>query len=70
MNVVMTGGGRFVELQGTAEGEPFARAELDALISLAERGIAELLRLQRQEDGEVAGRPVLPVAFVPMVQGG
>ena len=48
MNVVMTGGGRFVELQGTAEGEPFARAELDALIDLAERGIAELLRLQRQ----------------------
>ena len=37
MNVVMTGAGRFVEVQGTAEGEPFARAELDALLALAAR---------------------------------
>ena len=38
-NVVMTGSGALVEVQGTAEGEPFSRAELDALLDLAERGI-------------------------------
>ena len=48
MNVVMTGAGGFVELQGTAEGEPFARAQLDELIGLAERGIAELIGMQRR----------------------
>jgi len=48
MNVVMTGSGRFVEVQGTAEGEPFARAELDALLSLAGRGISELAACQRR----------------------
>jgi ribonuclease PH len=48
MNVVMTGGGRFVEVQGTAEGEPFARAELDALLGLAARGIADLVAHQRR----------------------
>ncbi|HSK27254.1 MAG TPA: ribonuclease PH [Jiangellales bacterium] len=47
MNVVMTGDGRFVEVQGTAEGAPFDRAELDALLALAERGCAELTTLQR-----------------------
>ena len=47
MNVVMTGAGRFVEVQGTAEGEPFARAELDALLGLAGAGIAELIARQR-----------------------
>jgi ribonuclease PH len=47
MNVVMTGAGGFVELQGTAEGHPFTRAELDALVSLAERGIRELIAQQR-----------------------
>ncbi len=46
MNVVMTGDGRFVEVQGTAEGAPFDRAELDAMLGLAERGCAELTRLQ------------------------
>ena len=51
MNVVMTGAGRFVELQGTAEGEPFARAELDALLALASRGIAELIAHQRRALG-------------------
>ena len=41
------------------------------VIPVGEPGYTQdLLRLQRQEDGEVAGRPVLPVAFVPMVQGG
>jgi ribonuclease PH len=48
MNVVMTGGGRFVEVQGTAEGEPFARAELDRLLAIAGRGIAELVAHQRR----------------------
>ncbi|MGY8903062.1 MAG: ribonuclease PH [Burkholderiales bacterium] len=48
MNVVMTGAGRFVEVQGTAEGEAFSRAEMDALLALAEKGIAELMALQQQ----------------------
>ena len=46
-NVVMTGSGRLVEVQGTAEGEPFSRDELDALLNLAEAGIAELTKIQR-----------------------
>ena len=46
MNVVMTSSGRFVEVQGTAEGTPYTRAELDELLSLAEHGIAMLLDLQ------------------------
>ena len=46
MNVVMTGTGRFVEVQGTAEGLPFSRAELDDLLGLAEHGIATLLDAQ------------------------
>jgi ribonuclease PH len=48
MNVVMTGSGNFVEIQGTAEGEPFARRELDALVGLAERGIRQLIAQQRR----------------------
>jgi ribonuclease PH len=48
MNVVMTGDGRFVEVQGTAEGAPFDRAELDSLLALAEKGCGELTRLQHQ----------------------
>lgn len=51
MNVVMTGAGRFVELQGTAEGEPFSRPQADALLVLAERGIAELIAQQRRALG-------------------
>ena len=46
MNVVMTSTGRFVEVQGTAEGMPFTRAELDDLLGLAEHGIASILDLQ------------------------
>src|SRR3954468_10775451 len=46
-NVVMTGAGRFVEVQGTAGGPPFSRAELDGLVDLAAGGIAELVELQR-----------------------
>jgi len=48
MNVVMTGAGRFVEVQGTAEGMPFTRGELDELVALAETGIGELFALQRE----------------------
>lgn len=47
MNVVMTGTGGYVEVQGTAEGAPFSRAELDALLDLAEGGIAKIVALQR-----------------------
>jgi ribonuclease PH len=47
MNVVMTGAGRFVEVQGTAEGAPFARAQMDALVALAGRGIGELVSMQK-----------------------
>ena len=48
MNVVMTGAGNFVEVQGTAEGVAFTRKEMDALLQLAEQGIAELVVLQKQ----------------------
>jgi ribonuclease PH len=47
MNVVMTGAGHYVEVQGTAEGAAFTRREMDALLALAESGIADLVRLQR-----------------------
>lgn len=47
MNVVVTGSGAFVEVQGTAEGDPFDRAELDALLDLALRGTTELAALQK-----------------------
>jgi ribonuclease PH len=48
MNVVITGGGEFVEVQGTAEGVPFRRDELDALLDLAVAGCAELDRIQTE----------------------
>ncbi|HQV73387.1 MAG: ribonuclease PH [Dokdonella sp.] len=48
MNVVMNDGGGFIELQGTAEGHAFRRDELDALLVLAGKGVAELCELQRQ----------------------
>jgi len=47
MNVVMTGSGGIVEVQGTAEGPPFSRAELDALLALAQDGIASLIAAQK-----------------------
>ncbi len=46
LNVVMTADGRFVEVQGTAEGEPFSRAALNAMLLLAEHGIKQLLEAQ------------------------
>ena len=48
MNVVMTGAGHFVEVQGTAEGAAFSRDEMNALLGLAENGIAQLVQLQRE----------------------
>jgi ribonuclease PH len=47
MNVVMTGNGGLVEVQGTAEGEPFQRSQLDAMLALAQQGIAQLIAAQR-----------------------
>ena len=47
MNIVMTGAGGFVELQGTAEGAPFTRAEMDALLALAQDGIVRLVAAQK-----------------------
>jgi len=47
MNVVMTGEGKFVEIQGTAEGEPFSKEEMDNIILLAEQGITRIIQLQR-----------------------
>jgi ribonuclease PH len=52
MNVVMTAGGRFVEVQGTAEGIAFSRSELDDLLALAEAGIGELVAQQRKTLGD------------------
>ncbi len=48
MNVVMTGAGHYVEVQGTAEGAAFSRQEMDALLGLAENGIAQLIVLQQE----------------------
>jgi ribonuclease PH len=48
MNVVMTSNGQFVEVQGTAEHEPFSREQMDAMLALAERGLRELFRLQQE----------------------
>ena len=53
MNVVMTGAGGFVEVQGTAEGAPFSRNEMDALLVLAETGIAQLVAKQKEALGLV-----------------
>ena len=51
MNVVMTGAGGIVEVQGTAEGAPFSRAEMDAMMALANAGISRLIGLQKQALG-------------------
>jgi ribonuclease PH len=48
MNVVMTGAGRFIEVQGTAEGAAFSRSELDGMLGLAELGIGQIFELQRE----------------------
>ena len=51
MNVVMTQHGGLVEVQGTAEGEPFSRDEMNAMMALAEKGIADLVQLQQKALG-------------------
>ena len=51
MNVVMTGSGGFVEVQGTAEGAPFSREEMDTLLQIAQTGIAQLVAAQKQALG-------------------
>ena len=54
MNVVMTGVGKFVEVQGTAEGDPFDREQLDGLLALATKGITEIIALQQTVLAEAA----------------
>src|SRR5688572_19799513 len=56
MNLVTTGGGRFIEVQGTAEGLPFTRGELDTLLDLGLKGISEIVQLQN----EMAASPPAP----------
>lgn len=54
MNVVMTGQGQFVEVQGTGEENPFSRQELDRMLELAEQGIHEMISQQREALGAIA----------------
>jgi ribonuclease PH len=56
MNIVKTGDGRFVEIQGTAESEPFGSNALSSLLELADKGIAELVQKQREVVGSILGR--------------
>jgi ribonuclease PH len=53
MNIIKTSDGRFIEVQGTAEAQPFSRAELDALLALADTGIATLIARQRDVVGKI-----------------
>ncbi len=53
MNIVKTGDGRFIEVQGTAEGPPFERHALDDLMALGDEGIRELVEMQRALIGDV-----------------
>ena len=54
MNVVKTGSGGFVEVQGTAEGEPFSVAQMDELMGLAASGVEQLVKIQRDLLGDIA----------------
>jgi ribonuclease PH len=54
MNVVMTGSGRFIEVQGTAEGEPFDKKDLDSLMILARNGVRKIVALQKKALGKDA----------------
>jgi len=56
-NVVMTGKGEFVEIQGTAEGKPFTRENVDGLLALADKGIKQLLQIQQSVIGSLTKRP-------------
>ncbi len=53
MNVVMTGQGKYIEVQGTAEGDPFQKEELDGLLNLASNGIRELIVEQKKILGDL-----------------
>ena len=57
MNIVKTGDGRFIEVQGTAEGAPFERQALDDLMALGDKGIQELVALQRTIVGSILNLP-------------
>lgn len=57
MNVVSTGDGRFIELQGTAEREPFSREQLESLLALAARGIQSLVTTQREAIASAQVKP-------------
>jgi len=48
MNIVMNNGGGFIEVQGTAEGKPFSREQMDSLLGLATRGLESLVAIQRE----------------------
>jgi len=65
MNVVRTARGKYVELQGTAEGAPFARERMTALLDLADAGIDRLLELQRATVLAALGEPALAAIAVP-----
>jgi ribonuclease PH len=56
MNIVKTGDGRFIEVQGTAESDPFSSEALTGLLELADRGIAHLIEKQREIVGPILGR--------------
>jgi ribonuclease PH len=56
MNLVMTGAGKIVEVQGTAEGEPFSLPQMNELMELAQGGIRELVEMQKEILGPVAQR--------------
>ena len=52
MNIVMTGKGKFIEVQGTAEREPFSKSDMDKLLALAEKGIKQLIDIQKEAIGK------------------
>ena len=56
MNVIMTGGGEFIEVQGTAERKPFSREKMDAMMDLAKKGIEELFSVQRKLVGDILSK--------------
>jgi ribonuclease PH len=56
MNVVMTGEGEFIEIQGTAERKPFSKDKMDAMLDLAKKGIEELFSIQRKLVGDILSK--------------
>jgi ribonuclease PH len=56
MNLVMTDGGEFIEIQGTGEESPFNKEQLSELMELGEKGIKDLIEAQKQSLGEIAGK--------------